>query len=175
MFFISTQEFKERLRDLFAVHDAVHAVLTTYNGVGDYQQEFIPTDSSSLTVFVNARNRMDNPIKLMRGMIQDEGIASIPESGPHPFVIMYSGMSAFKESIILAQNLRERFGQRLTLLLLTCNCDADKKRPLLQPLMDDGILDGVIMDKRCGGDFPMTEILEALIKTWQELHPVPRA
>lgn len=75
--------------------------------------------------------------------------------------ICYGGFSAIGRVIEYLKEVRATF-PHATVICLTCDCDSQRKLRQLQPKLDTGEINHVIMSPNCGGYYDLRAIADAI-------------
>ncbi len=100
--------------------------------------------------------------------VEHEGTTVVVElSTQKSMVVLYAGLHGFDVAIEYSQVIRKQLPQT-TIVILACDCDLRRKFRLLEPLVQSGIVNDVVVTGRCGGRTAMEDILDSLIEQWPE-------
>lgn len=90
----------------------------------------------------------------------------IIERATETIIVLYAGLSGFRESLAFAERFRQDGGDRLRVILVTCDCELWQKRPDLERACASGVLDEALMAKHCGAREDLAMILEGFVEAW---------
>lgn len=79
--------------------------------------------------------------------------------------VVYVGIGAYHEAVAYIERLHDDF-PGCKVLVVSCNCRLDLKRPKFEELLAAGRIDQVMITPECGGEKTMAQVLEALINLW---------
>jgi len=172
---------------------SLNALFVTYNGVGHLPNGPVETKKAGLKITVSSsRNNERSPYDLafgiasitrtdlgmMREYLEVEenkgersqkkasgGVEKALLDGEDSLIIAYLGMTAMPTCLSFLEQCHAKSPSTF-IVVLTCDCDKDKKRRLLGELVEKGVVNSIIFTEHCGGNYQMEEILDALKEQW---------
>lgn len=81
---------------------------------------------------------------------------------PQHLVFVYAGYTAFESAFAMAQSIKESSPDAVV-VVLTCDCDLQRKDYELGAAMSNGKIDHYIVSRECGGRNGLREILDAIL------------
>lgn len=198
MFVSVSEFLQNILPRLIAGKTVAHAVFTTYNAVSGYKDGAVVTGkpglsaevysggySPPLTATLSAIKAMSrNELRVAESIINEEsGLAGMAQhiveqsmkensalefqrSG-QLFSVVYAGLHAFEEAIDFSCKFKREHPASYV-VVLTCDCDIERKKGELQPHINLKELDVVVVTRKCGGYSDMRDLLEGLIAAWPQ-------
>lgn len=96
----------------------------------------------------------------------DRGLSELAVPEGHQFLaVCYAGLAAFQQALQSATKMKSRApGSKV--ILVTCDCNLAKKRVDLQPHLDEGEIDLLVVTPYCGGEQTMRYILDTIVNSW---------
>jgi hypothetical protein len=174
MRFLTIQEFIQKsIPALIAQTPNLTAIFSTYNQVAGYEDGEVKTGKINLEVTVATGNM--SPC-IFPELASREGktaqfevngkLTAILEQPPQKMLaVVYAGISAFKEALTTVRAIHRKVPDAY-IILLTCDCELEDKKRVLQPHVDSNLIKHVVVTPVCGGESAMGGILDALIKAW---------
>jgi hypothetical protein len=165
----------------------LNVLFATYNNVAGYRSGPVETGKDGLAIQVqngdleySSRANLVHSSDIMTAMIGSRAMdeeARAAQSGLESsleieatedasfLAVVYAGLSAFDEALAFARKIKQN-NPAAKVVLVTCDCDLNRKARVLVPTLQDKELDAVVVTSGCGGRATMCDILEKIVNDW---------
>jgi hypothetical protein len=152
---------------LLAGVQGLDVLFATYRNVGDYENGSVETKKEGLTITV--RNGDAREYYEFAAQLEVESATEIKDQeGVSSLVVVYAGLSAFREAVAFARRIK-RDHPAAKIVVVTCDCELSWKKRELEPMLQGGELEAVVVTSYCGGRTTMCDILKKIVA----IFPVP--